>query len=122
MKLYRSLLGQFVEQQADTVVAVRASLGRRGPRFGRALDTLKGVSANLGAKALSGLAQVERSLRDRNAQSLEARPVSNMTSELARLMEAIAIFWRQASNHADFNLRSGENRNAAKAPQTDAGG
>ena len=93
MKLYRSLLGQFVEQQADTVVAVRASLGREDLALAeRLIHTLKGVSGNLGAKALSGLAaELERSLRDRNAQSLEAG-LSSMTSELARLMEAIRNF------------------------------
>jgi two-component system, sensor histidine kinase and response regulator len=93
MKLYRSLLGQFVDQQADTVSAVRASLAREDfASAERLMHTLKGVSGNLGAKALSGLAaELERSLRDRNARSLEAG-LSGIASELARLMEAIRNF------------------------------
>jgi two-component system sensor histidine kinase/response regulator len=93
MKLYRSLLGQFVDQQADTVSAVRASLAREDfASAERLMHTLKGVSGNLGAKALSGLAaELERSLRDRNARSLEAG-LSGIAPELARLMEAIRNF------------------------------
>lgn len=90
MKLYRSLLRQFVDQQADTVSAFRASLTREDfDSAERLMHTLKGVSGNLGAKALNGLvAELERSLRDRNARSLEAG-LSDVTSELARLMAAI---------------------------------
>jgi two-component system sensor histidine kinase/response regulator len=93
MKLYRSLLGQFAEQQADTVSAVRASLAREDFASAELLmHTLKGVSGNLGAKALSGrAAELERSLRDRNARSLEA-DLSGFAPELARLMEAIRNF------------------------------
>jgi two-component system sensor histidine kinase/response regulator len=93
MKLYRSLLGQFVDQQADTVSAVRASLAREDfASAERLVHTLKGVSGNLGAKALSGLAaELERSLRNRNARSLEAG-LSGIAPELARLMEAIRNF------------------------------
>jgi two-component system, sensor histidine kinase and response regulator len=90
MKLYRSLLGQFADQQADTVSAVRASLAREDfASAERLMHTLKGVSGNLGAKPLNGLvAELERSLRDRNARSLEAG-LSAVASELARLMAAI---------------------------------
>jgi two-component system, sensor histidine kinase and response regulator len=93
MKLYRSLLGQFVEQQADTVSAVRASLARKDfASAARLMHTLKGVSGNLGAKTMSGLAaELERSLRDRNARRLEA-DLSSFAPELARLMEAIRNF------------------------------
>jgi HPt (histidine-containing phosphotransfer) domain-containing protein len=93
MKLYRSLLGQFVEQQADTVAAVRASLAREDfISAERLMHTLKGVSGNLGAKALSSLAaELERLLRDRNVRSLEAG-LSGMAPEVARLMEAIRNF------------------------------
>ena len=90
VKLYRSLLGQFVEQQADAVSAVRADLECQ--EFGlaeRAMHTLKGVSGNLGAKALSGLtAELEKSLRDRDTQSLEAG-LPNLAAELTRVIEAI---------------------------------
>ena len=51
MKLYRSLLGQFVEQQADAVSAVRAGLERQ--EFGlaeRVIHTLKGVSWESGSE------------------------------------------------------------------------
>jgi HPt (histidine-containing phosphotransfer) domain-containing protein len=90
MKLYRSLLGQFVDQQADAVSAIRASLAREDFVLAeRLMHTLKGVSGNLGAKALNGLvSELERSLRDRNARSLEAG-LSGVASELARLMAAI---------------------------------
>jgi two-component system sensor histidine kinase/response regulator len=90
MKLYRSLLGQFVEQQADAVSAVRAGLECQD--FGlaeRVMHTLKGVSGNLGAKALSGLtAELEKSLRDHDTQSLEAG-LPGLADELARVIEAI---------------------------------
>ena len=93
MRLYRSLLGQFVEQQADTVAAVRASLAREDSDSAeRLMHTLKGVSGNLGAKVLSGLAaDLERSFRDCNAQSLEAG-LTGIAPELAKLVEAICNF------------------------------
>jgi two-component system sensor histidine kinase/response regulator len=105
MKLYRSLLGQFVEQQADAVSAIRASLAREDfASAERLMHTLKGVSGNLGAKALSGLAaELERSLRDRNARSLEAG-LSGIAPELARLMEAIRNF--VAAGTRDAPLRT----------------
>jgi two-component system sensor histidine kinase/response regulator len=104
-KLYRSLLGQFVEQQADTVAAVRASLAREDfASAERLMHTLRGVSGNLGAKTLSGLAaELERSLRDRNARSLEAG-LSGVAPELARLMEAIRNFL--AAGTTDAPLRN----------------
>jgi CheY-like chemotaxis protein len=105
MKLYRSLLGQFVEQQADTVSAIRASLAREDfASAERLVHTLKGVSGNLGAKALSGIAaELERSLRDRNARSLEAG-LSGIAPELAGLMEAIRNFL--AAGTTDAPLRT----------------
>ena len=57
MKLYRSLLGQFVAQQADAVFAVRAGLECQDfALVERLVHTLKGVSGNLGAKTISRLA------------------------------------------------------------------
>jgi HPt (histidine-containing phosphotransfer) domain-containing protein len=93
MKLYRSLLRQFADQQADTVSAVRATLAREDfASAERLIHTIKGVSGNLGAKLLSSLvAELERSLRDRNARSLEAG-LSSMASEVERLREAIGNF------------------------------
>jgi two-component system, sensor histidine kinase and response regulator len=90
MKLYRSLLGQFADQQADTVSAVRASLAREDfASAERLMHTLKGVSGNLGAKVLSGLAaELESLLKDRNVQSLEAG-LSTLAAELARSIDAI---------------------------------
>jgi two-component system sensor histidine kinase/response regulator len=92
-KLYRSLLAQFVEQQADAVAALRASLAREDfTSAERLIHTLKGVSGNLGAKALSSLAaELEMSLRDRNDESLEAG-LSSMAPQVARLMDAIRNF------------------------------
>ncbi|HWJ20180.1 MAG TPA: response regulator [Geobacterales bacterium] len=90
MKLYRSLLGQFVEQQADTVSAVRAGLETQDfALVERLVHTLKGVSANLGAKGVSRLsAELEGSLKNRDVGSLEAA-LSGMRVELARVIEAI---------------------------------
>jgi two-component system sensor histidine kinase/response regulator len=105
MKLYRSLLGQFVEQQADAVSAIHASLAREDfASAERLMHTLKGVSGNLGAKALSGLAaELEGSIRDRNTRSLEAG-LSGTALELARLVEAIRNFL--AAGTTDAPLRT----------------
>jgi HPt (histidine-containing phosphotransfer) domain-containing protein len=105
MKLYRSLLGQFVDQQAGAVSAIRASLARDDFVLAeRLMHTLKGVSGNLGAKALSGLAaELERSLKDRNPRSLEAG-LSGLAAELAPTMEAIRNFL--AAGATDAPLRT----------------
>jgi two-component system sensor histidine kinase/response regulator len=105
MRLYRSLLGQFVDQQSDVVSGIRASLAREDFALAeRLVHTLKGVSGNLGAKALSGLAaELERSLRDRNVRSLEVG-LSGLAPELARLMEAIRNFL--AASATDAPLRT----------------
>jgi len=105
VKLYRLLLAQFVDLQADTVSAVRTSLASEDFALAeRLMHTLKGVSGNLGAKALSGLAaELEGALRDRNAQSLEAG-LSGIAPELARLMEAIRNFL--AAGATDAPLRT----------------
>jgi two-component system sensor histidine kinase/response regulator len=105
VKLYRSLLAQFADQQVDTVSAIRVSLAREDfASAERLMHTLKGVSGNLGAKVLSGLAaELERSLRDRNARSLEAG-LSGIAPELARLMEAIRNFL--AAGTTDAPLRT----------------
>ena len=90
MKLYRSLLGQFVEQQADAVSAVRAGLECQDfALVERLVHTLKGVSGNLGAKNISGLAaELEGSLKNRDVGSLESA-LSGLAVELARVIEAI---------------------------------
>jgi two-component system sensor histidine kinase/response regulator len=90
MKLYRSLLGQFVEQQADAVSAVRSSLERQDFVLAeRLLHTLKGVSGNLGAKATSELAaNLEKPLKNRDYQSLDAE-LPGLAIELQRTIEAI---------------------------------
>jgi HPt (histidine-containing phosphotransfer) domain-containing protein len=105
MKLYRSLLRQFADQQADTVSAVRASLAREDfTSAERLMHTLKGVSGNLGAKVLSGLAaELEGSLRDRNVHSLEAG-LSALAMELTRSMDAIRN--SLAASAADVPLRT----------------
>ena len=66
VKLYRSLLAQFAEQQADAVSEINASVERQDFALAeRLMHTLRGVSGNLGAKAISGLAtELERSLRN----------------------------------------------------------
>ena len=90
MTLYRSLLGQFVAQQADAVSAVRAGLKCQDfASVERLVHTLKGVSGNLGAKTVSRLAaELEGTLKNRNIGSLESA-LSGLNIELARVIEAI---------------------------------
>jgi two-component system sensor histidine kinase/response regulator len=90
MKLYRSLLGQFVAQQADTVSAVRAGLECHDfALVERLVHTLKGVSGNLGAKTIGRLAaELEGSLKNHDVGSPESA-LAGLDVELARLIEAI---------------------------------
>ena len=91
MKLYLSLLGQFVAQQADAVFAVRAGLECQDfALVERLVHTLKGVSGNLGAKTISRLAaELEGSLKkNRSVGSLESA-LSALDDELARVIEEI---------------------------------
>jgi two-component system, sensor histidine kinase and response regulator len=91
MKLYRSLLDQFVAQQADAVSTVRAGLECHDfALVERLVHTLKGVSGNLGAKTISRLAgELEGSLKkNRNAGSLESA-LSGLDVELTRVIESI---------------------------------
>jgi two-component system sensor histidine kinase/response regulator len=54
VKLYRSLLSQFVEQQADAVSKISASVEQQDFALTeRLMHTLKGVSGNLGAKTIN---------------------------------------------------------------------
>jgi signal transduction histidine kinase/DNA-binding response OmpR family regulator len=89
-KLYRSLLGQFVAQQADAVAVVRAALERQDfALVERLVHTLKGVSGNLGAKTISKLAaELEGSLKSRDVGSLESA-LSELDVELAKVIPAI---------------------------------
>ena len=86
-KLYRSLLGQFVAQQADAVSAVRTGLEcHEFALVERLVHTLKGVSGNLGAKTISRLAaELEGSLKSRNVETA----LSGLDVELRRVIEAI---------------------------------
>jgi two-component system, sensor histidine kinase and response regulator len=90
MKLYRSPLGQFIEQQADVVSAVRAGLEYQDLALvKRLIHTLKGVSGSLGAKNISGLAaELEGLVKDRDVGALQSG-LSGLTVELAQMMEAI---------------------------------
>jgi two-component system sensor histidine kinase/response regulator len=89
-KLYRSLIGQFVEQQADAVSKISAGVQQQDFALaGRLMHTLKGVSGNLGAKATSEMAaELEISLRNRDVRSLDAG-LPRLSIELARTTEAI---------------------------------
>jgi two-component system sensor histidine kinase/response regulator len=89
-KLYRSLLRQFVEQQADAVSKISASVEQQDFALaGRLMHTLKGVSGNLGAKNTNEMAaELEISLRNRDVRSLDAG-LPRLSGELARTMEAI---------------------------------
>jgi len=90
VKLYRSLLGQFVEQQADAVSRISVSVEQQDFALAeRLMHTLKGVSGNLGAKTTNELAaELEISLRNRDVRSLDAG-LPRLSIELARTMEAI---------------------------------
>jgi two-component system sensor histidine kinase/response regulator len=90
VKLYRSLLRQFAEQQADAISKVSGSVERQDFTLAeRLMHTLKGVSGNLGAKTTSGLAaELEISLRNRDVRSLDA-DLPRLSVELARTIEAI---------------------------------
>jgi signal transduction histidine kinase/DNA-binding response OmpR family regulator len=90
VKLYRSLLRQFAEQQADAISKVSGSVERQDFALAeRLMHTLKGVSGNLGAKTTSGLAaESEISLRNRDVRSLDAG-LPRLSVELARTIEAI---------------------------------
>jgi two-component system sensor histidine kinase/response regulator len=90
VKLYRSLLGQFVEQQSDAVSKISASVEQQDFALAeRLMHTLKGVSGNLGAKTTNEIsAELEISLRNRDVRSLDAG-LPRLSIELARTMEAI---------------------------------
>jgi two-component system sensor histidine kinase/response regulator len=90
VKLYRALLRQFVEQQADAVSKISASVEQQDFALTeRLMHTLKGVSGNLGAKTINGLAaELEISLRNRDVRSLDAG-LPRLSIELAQTMEAI---------------------------------
>jgi HPt (histidine-containing phosphotransfer) domain-containing protein len=75
VKLYRSLLTQFVEQQADAVSKISASVEQQDYVLAeRLMHTLKGVSGNLGAKTTNEMAaELEISLRNRECSVLACR-------------------------------------------------
>jgi len=89
-KLYRSLLRQFVEQQADAVSKISASVEQQDFALAeRLMHTLKGVSGNLGAKTTNEMiANLEISLRNRDVRSLDAG-LPRLSIELTRTIEAI---------------------------------
>jgi HPt (histidine-containing phosphotransfer) domain-containing protein len=90
MKLYRSLLAQFIAQQADAVSAVRSGLECQDFALAeRLVHTLKGVSGNLGLKTISRrAAELEGSLKNREVGSLDVA-LSGMDVELTRTIEAM---------------------------------
>jgi len=90
VKLYRSLLRQFVEQQADAAAKISTCVEQRDFALAETLmHTLKGVSGNLGAKTTNEIAaELEIPLRNRDVRSLDAG-LPRLSIELARTMEAI---------------------------------
>ena len=107
VKLYRSLLGQFVEQQADAVSKISGSIRQQDFALAeRLMHTLKGVSGNLGAKTTNEMvAELDISLRNRDVRSLDAG-LPRLSIELARTMEAIrnslaATSWTPAPPRCD---------------------
>jgi PAS domain S-box-containing protein len=69
MKLYKKLLREFVDQQADAVQQIRAALAKNDTESAiRLAHTLKGVSGSLGAGPVQSAAgTVEKLLRDQAA-------------------------------------------------------
>ncbi|HTP32707.1 MAG TPA: Hpt domain-containing protein, partial [Candidatus Acidoferrales bacterium] len=69
-KLYRSLLEQFVNKQADAAAQIAAALqGGDRELAGRLAHTVKGVAGNLGIGQVQGAAEsVERAIRNGDAQ------------------------------------------------------
>ena len=90
VKLYRSLLRQFLEQQSDVVSKISASVDDQDFALAeRLMHTLKGVAGNLGAKTTNIMAaELEISLRRRDVRALSAG-LPRLSTELARTMEAI---------------------------------
>jgi two-component system, sensor histidine kinase and response regulator len=90
VRLYRSLLGQFVEQHAKAADEISASIEQQDfPLAERLLHTLKGVAGNLGARTTNSMAaELEISLRNRDLHSLSAG-LPRLSIELALTMEAI---------------------------------
>jgi two-component system sensor histidine kinase/response regulator len=89
-KLYRSLLGQFVKQQADAARRIREAMATgddEGPE--RFAHSLKGVAGNLGAGVLNTLAgDLERALRGHDLAAAD-RALDALQPELARVVAAI---------------------------------
>ena len=86
--LYRSLLEKFVEGQSGTPEAIRAALGAGDHGLAERLaHTLKGVSGNIGAKAVQdAAAEVERAI---NRKTGTATGITRLETELSAVLNSL---------------------------------
>ena len=86
--LYVAMLRKFVTGQKDSLQAIREALdGPDWPTAQRVAHTLKGVSATLGAKAISSLAGgVETAIREQHPRSHVDRALTELELPLHSLM------------------------------------
>jgi two-component system sensor histidine kinase/response regulator len=89
-RLYRALLQQFADQQADFAAQMRSAEAQRDYiTAGRLAHTVKGSAGNLGAKLLSGLAdELEKAIRSHDVDNIVPR-MTDVISELANTAEAV---------------------------------
>jgi HPt (histidine-containing phosphotransfer) domain-containing protein len=101
-RLYRSLLGQFADQQEHAAETIRKSLDDqdRGSAE-RGAHTVKGVSANLGIVALNGIAaKLESAIKhqqDDGVPSLIASLGEEMAKAVSVIRAALAVGVKPAS-------------------------
>jgi two-component system sensor histidine kinase/response regulator len=89
VNLYKTLLGRFVEQQADAVQAIRADMTADPLSAERRAHTVKGVAGNLGAAGMQKCAaELEQSLKQRDMAKAEELLVP-FEAELVRAIAAI---------------------------------
>ncbi len=89
VNLYRTLLGRFVEQQADAADAIRLGMADDLPTAERRAHTVKGVAGNLGALAMQKCAaELERALKQQDIV-LAKQLVEPFGLELARTISVI---------------------------------
>ncbi|HTP34421.1 MAG TPA: Hpt domain-containing protein, partial [Candidatus Acidoferrales bacterium] len=88
-KLYRSLLEQFVNKQADAAAQIAAALqGGDRELAGRLAHTVKGVAGNLGIGQVQAAAEgVERAIRNGDAQV--APPLEKFNEVMSPMVQAI---------------------------------
>ena len=103
-RLYRKLLGEFIEQQGSAVVEVGKAIAQGDPaRAQRFAHSLKGVAGNIGATRVhSGAARLENAIRDRAAPAVDAA-----RREAAEALESLVADLRAALGRRDSESPEG---------------